>query len=126
MRTYDEAKTEAREGSPFSNGTEGEMWMSRWCERCSNDPVDPEEQATNGCPLILIALEAHTPAEWLPQPFESPDRYHCIEYRSPDDGPGEPQPIPDPPGQPGLFPRADFEGVRMYADSVPTKEKADA
>lgn len=134
MRTYDEAKTEAAEGSPFSNGTDGEMWMSRWCERCSNDPVDPEEQAENGCPLILIALEGYTPAEWLRQSQDSPDRFHCVEYRGRDDGNGdsddgppppvEPRPIPDPPNQPALFPRERFEGVRMYADMVPVIQEA--
>ena len=118
MRTYDEARSSAAEGSPFSNSTDGDMWMARWCERpCRND--SPELVARGeGCPLILVALEGYTPAEWLPQPFDSLDRWHCVEYRGPDE-PGEPQPIPDPPDQPALWPREDFEGVRMFVDAIP-------
>lgn len=124
MRTYDEASAAARPEPPFSNSTDGDMWMANWCEHpCRND--SPEMVARGeGCPLILVALEGYTPAEWLPQPFNAPDRWHCVEFRGPDDGPGEPEPIPDPPDQPAFWPREDFEGVRMYVDMVSVTEEA--
>lgn len=108
MRTHDEAWEAAREGSPFSNSTEGDAWMHNWCHRCLNDK-------NSDCPLILIAYCGRTPSEWLEQDsFSLYDRYHCVEFRD-EDGPGdtEPTPIPDPPGQLTMWPREPFEGVRM-------------
>lgn len=131
MRNYSDVFEAARAERPFSNSTQWEVWSYRWCERCLNDPVDPDEQAMNGCPLILVALNDRTPAEWMEQPpNESGDYFHCVEFRErgeddDDDGPPEPvepQPIPDPPGQQVLFPREPYEGVRMFADLVPAAE----
>lgn len=118
MRTYEQIMADARDGQAFSNSDEGYDWMDRWCGPCVNDDENRLHQG-GGCPLILASLMHKKPVEWLEQPADTPDRWHCIEHRGPDDGPGEPQPIPDPPGQPGLFPREPHEGVRMYADSVP-------
>ena len=121
MRTYEEIDADARDGSPFSNGTEGEGWMANWCYRpCIQDKNDD-------CPLILVALMGKTPAEWMEQPRGDSgykvfgDQYHCIEFRSEEDGPNpEPQPIPDPPDQGLLLPREPFEATRMFVGVAPT------
>ena len=111
------------ETSPFSNGTEGYDWMYRWCDRCQH-PVEVAWQKYSngkrktqlkgyegGCPLLMAALAGHTPAEWLEQD-QGIDRYHCIEFRGPEDGGGEPRPKPDPPNMDGLFPTPERR-VRM-------------
>jgi hypothetical protein len=115
MRTDDEIMAGAQPGSPFSNGTEGYGWQSRWCGRpCAHDAAfQRDERGATGCPLLLVALTGSTPSEWLRQPAGSPDRYHCIEFRAEGDGPAGPQPIPDPPGQGALLPREPYEAVRM-------------
>ncbi|ART74330.1 hypothetical protein BTO20_37545 (plasmid) [Mycobacterium dioxanotrophicus] len=107
----------------FSNGTDGYDWMSRWCDRCRH-PVEIAWQNYNigkrktqmkgyegGCPLLMAAMTGDvTPTEWLPQD-EGPDRYHCIEFRGPDDGRQPPRPKPEPPGMEGLFERPQ-RGIR--------------
>lgn len=123
MRMLDEVMATSPERSPFSNGTEGYDWMSRWCDRCHH-PVEVAWQNYNdgkrktqlkgyagGCPLLMAALCGHTPAEWLEQDNDL-DRYHCIEFRGPDDGGGKPRPKPDPPNMDGLFDRPEPR-VRM-------------
>jgi len=116
VRTFDEALAASREGSPFSNGTEGYGWMEEWCERCVHDAGADEG---GGCPLVLVALHRRTPSEWLEQ--ERRGDYHCIEYRDRDDpGPGyEPPPDPPLPGQLALLPAEPYKGVRMFADQIP-------
>lgn len=123
MRTLNEVMETSPETSPFSNGTEGYDWMSRWCDRCHH-PVEVAWQNYSngkrktqlkgyegGCPLLMAALCGHTPAEWLQQDGGL-DRYHCIEFRGPDDGGGEQKPKPDPPNMDGLFERPG-RSVRM-------------
>lgn len=119
MRAYDEIDKDARDGSPFSNSTSGEMWMSRWCHRCANDSPEMVDRG-EGCPLILVALCGRTPVEWLEQ--EGIQDYHCIEFRPEDDGGGDDKQKPPPqpmPGQVELFPSTDtHQGVRMFKDVV--------
>lgn len=119
MRTYDEIDRDARDGSPFSNSTSGEIWMSQWCHRCKNDSPELVDKG-EGCPLILIALCGKTPVEWHPQ--EGIQDYHCIEFRDERGGGGEPgpkRPAPEMPGQEQLFPaEATHQGVRMFKDVV--------
>lgn len=121
MRTYDEIMSTARDEAPFSNGTEGFGWMENWCWRCHN-PAElawrryeegkrkmPPTEFPGGCPLMLVALQQKTPTEWIDQWKEGEpypiDRFHCIEFRGPDDGRnGEPRPKRDPTGMDGLFP----------------------
>lgn len=113
--SYDEALKTARDNPAFSNGTEWEIWSYNWCERCTNDSPEMVDRG-DGCSLIAVAMfEQKTPAEWMEQEDRSPsDRYHCISFRSEDDGPDpEPKPIPDPPGQLTLTPREPFEQARM-------------
>ncbi|WP_405149505.1 hypothetical protein OG589_14765 [Sphaerisporangium sp. NBC_01403] len=122
LPTCEQALASAREGSPFSNGTEGYAWMENNCERCVHDAATRRDDWANGCPLILVALLGKTPAEWLRKDHaHMGDQYTCIYFRDEDDGgPGEPTPIPDPPGQEGLFPRDEFERpCLMFADTAP-------
>lgn len=119
---YDEARHEPA----FSNSTEGDGWMSSNCGTCIHDKDQRTEDIPGpGCPLILVALMGRTPIQWMEGPL-SPEghisianQYRCIQYRHEDDGPAEPQPIPDPPGQLTIASRADCEGVRMLAQPTP-------
>jgi hypothetical protein len=113
---YDEARHE----TPFSNGTEGDGWFYANCETCWHDREQrSEETAGPGCPLIMVAYLGRTPIQWMEGPRSTeglisiPNQYRCIEYRHEDDGPADPQPIPDPPGQLTLIPREDYQGHRM-------------
>lgn len=125
MRSYDEAYEAARDRSAFANGTEGEMWMSNWCERCTHDTEEKQNKG-GGCPLVLVAIMQRTPSEWLDGPrdenglFSRYDQYHCVEFRDrknpPNDGPSRgPRPMP---GQGQLIPEEPYKGVRMFADVV--------
>jgi hypothetical protein len=115
VRTYDEIAASARDERPFSNGTEWEIWAANWCWACHN-PVEvawrryqegkrktAPKDFPGGCPLIGCALNGKTPTEWLDQRKEGEpyplDRFHCIEFRGPDDGGGDPWggPPPRPP-----------------------------
>ncbi|MFD6113655.1 hypothetical protein ACFWG0_26580 [Streptomyces yangpuensis] len=114
---YDRLYEEARDEPAFSNGDEGYSWIDANCSTCIHDK-EQRDSMSGGCPLILISLMGRTPIQWLDQKQEGrlysrQGQYQCIEYRHEDDGPVEPQPIPDPPGQLTLAPRDDFEGVRM-------------
>jgi hypothetical protein len=63
---------EAADRPAFSNGTEGEAWMARWCYRCLHD------QGEEGCPLVLAAFLGKTPAQWREdQPGSLGDQYTC-------------------------------------------------
>ncbi len=125
--SVDALYAEAREERPFANSDEGYGWMDNWCGRCIHDADQRSEDATGpGCPLVMVAFLGRRPIQWLDGPrdengnYRIADQYHCIEYRHEDDGPAEPQPIPDPPGQLTLAPRERFKGVRMFRDVVAT------
>jgi hypothetical protein len=127
LPTFEEADGRARKGSPFSNGTEGECWMDNNCHRCVHDAPTRRDEWDKGCPLIMVALLGKTPAEWMEKNRSSlGDQYTCLFFRDEDDGgPGEPTPIPDPPGQDALFPRDGFERPgRMFADTKPLEVAA--
>lgn len=113
---------EPREGSPFSNGTEGYAWTANWCDRCIHDKPAREDRYEDACGIFTLSLCGQTPGEWLEQegrPFG--DQYHCIEFRDEDDGPPPPtEPIPTPPGQGELYPMEEFVGYRMFVDMVQT------
>lgn len=133
MRTYNQLWADAKDEVPFPNGTSAEFWFDRWCAECANDPEDENEQAMNGCPLILISLNGRTPAEWVPtaNPSRVPElgdcSFDCALFRHRDDGPDpEPKPIPDPPGQDAMFPREAYEGARMFRDVAQEVTHVDA
>lgn len=133
MRAYKEIEESARDEAPFSNGDEGYGWMENWCWRPCHEPDElawqkyeagerktPPKSGT-GCPLLLLALTGKTPSEWIEQPWidDLPpvDRYHCVEFRGPDDlrnpgGPRGPQPLREPDDMDGLFERPERR-VRM-------------
>lgn len=116
---YADALARSRPGRAFSNGFEGDNWTANWCDRCLRDAPFRTMGKGSGCPLLLIAmLGDRTPAEWMEQPWgqvqgapegvTAPplgDRYHCIEFRAPGAGGGEPKPVPAPPDQGALFDR---------------------
>lgn len=127
MRTYQEIEATARDVSPFSNGTEWEIWAANWCWRPCMNPVEANwqryedgkgpapEDFPGGCPLILVAMMGKTPSEWIEQPDNGyQNDYHCIEFRDEEGDGGEPEPVPDPPGMIELFPRPE-PTTRMLA-----------
>lgn len=120
MRDEHEIHATSRDGRAFSNMTEFEMWAANWCSNCVNDGTWGAGPANAECPLLTVSmLLGCTPGEWLEQPSDSPDRYHCIEFRGEDDnGPGDPKPPPPIPGQGELIPAEPYVGTRMFADVV--------
>ena len=110
MRDLDAIMGNARDGSPFSNSTSGEMWMGDWCYRCKVDAPFQRDEAPEGCPLILVALLDKTPAEWTETGMQD---YHCSEFvevtgqdADTHEGPAAPrfpQPLPVMPGQLDIF-----------------------
>lgn len=50
------------DGKPYrpSNGTEGDIFMSRWCRRCTKD----SEVLKIYCPILNGALCGEQPKEW--------------------------------------------------------------
>lgn len=132
LPTYDEAFARARQRSAFANGTEGDAWLEANCERCLHDKPTREGRPQDGCPLIMVAYEGRTPAEWLDGSrdeqgrYGMADQYTCVLFR-PEDEPGadEPAPIPDLPDQEVLFPRDEYvRPARMYADTKPVEVTA--
>lgn len=124
---YDRLYAEALDEPAFSNGDEGYSWTEAHCSTCIHDK-EQRDSMSGGCPLILVSLMGRTPIQWLDQKqdgrrYSREGQYICVEYRHEDDGPTEPQPIPDPPGQLTLAPRDDYEGVRMLTP-LPEPEAA--
>lgn len=125
---YGDAWERARDEPPFCNGTEGYDWMENWCYRCLRDAPFRNTGNGGGCPLIRVAMMGRTPAEWLDGPrdeqgrYSIGDQYHCIEFKAPGDGGGEPRPRPDPPDMDGLFERPERR-VRMLRGAVPARPR---
>lgn len=97
MKTFDEAMATARDGSPFSNSTQWEIWADRWCYTCSKDSPELVDKG-QGCPLITVALMERTPAEWTAETEEDRvmARYTCSEYEERPEWPGDDDPDSDP------------------------------
>lgn len=104
----------------FSNSDEGYGWMGANCGTCVHEKPSRAGREDPGCPLILVALMGRRPVQWIDGPVDErgrcslAGRYLCVEYRHEDDGPTDPQPVPDPPGQLALFGRESYTGVRMW------------
>lgn len=129
LPTYDEVYAKAAEGSPFSNSTEGDAWTANNCQRCIHDKPARNDDYENACPILGVAYCGKTPAEWMrKEGFRLGDQYMCLFFRDEDNGgPGEPTPIPDPPGQDALFPRDGFERPgRMFDDTKPQEVSSHA
>ena len=90
-----------------SNGTEGCMFESEWCDRCVRDvPPDPEGGRDLGeCQIHNHALMGVQPPEWV----EDDSGPRCTAFQSIDTLKTDPltrQPgDPDMPGQQTLFPK---------------------
>lgn len=108
VRTEEEIRADAAEGSPFSNGTEGYAWIENWCAEC----VHNDEETELYCPILTVSLLHFTPKEWVEQPWQQiPGRpegetapvlggqYVCTEFerRPDDDGDDGAEPEPEPP-----------------------------
>jgi len=111
MRDLDTIMETARDGSPFSNSTSGEMWMGEWCYRCKVDGPFQRDEAAEGCPILYVALTRKTPAEWTETGMQD---YACSEFdedhgddgddgEGPPAGPTWPQPVTEMEGQVDLF-----------------------
>jgi hypothetical protein len=118
MDDVDTIYANAREGRPFSNGTDWEIWSYNNCENgCVHDAAYQRGETNEGCPLVLVAMLDRTPREWIPGPDEyCGDKYACVFYRheDEDDPDATPQPVPDPDGMEALFPREICEGPRVF------------
>ncbi len=72
----------------FSNGTEGEAWMSAWCNHCARDHGMHNGGAEQPmCDLILqtmLGRDSTWPEGWLPEPddgdFYLPSRIVCLAF----------------------------------------------
>lgn len=84
------ALSDATSRVPFSNGTEGDAWMSVWCTYCVHDHAIHGPAAGTGCQLIGDAMfgsaepELWTwPEAWIPEPpgsFSLPSRLICGQF----------------------------------------------
>lgn len=78
----------ACEGPAFSNGTEGDAWMSKWCEYCEHDHEMHANATGPGCSLIGNHMIDHHswPEAWLPEPDDGrgflPSRMVCLAFKA--------------------------------------------
>ena len=102
----------------FSNGTDGQIWMNEWCNRCANDHgTHKAEWDEDGCPHIVSTLVHQFDPVFIPteELVERPDgttfvwsSWSCMEFRrcpcdrGPED-PGVEPPAPIDPNQGALF-----------------------
>lgn len=123
MRTEDEIRADAADERPFANGSEHDIWASRYCyDDCVHDDAEREIY----CPIINVALlgphgRPSWPVEWTRRYIrfgariegttrvevhettaDDPAGYmtvgECTEYeRRRDPGDGDPPAEPDPP-----------------------------
>ncbi|MFE3060570.1 hypothetical protein [Nocardia sp. NPDC059239] len=79
MKSFEEYEAAAREGSPFSNSTEWEIWQFNACMGAGNDSRRCVNDDNDDCPLVMLAVQGCTPAEWTgPR-----GRYQCSEKTTP-------------------------------------------
>lgn len=99
--------------SYLSNGTQGDLWMHRWCFRCVRDhgySHVKEGDPGKGCPIIMRMMADEHPIPELVDHYEGgpwgPDHLECRMFehcRCQDDGWEEPQPPPKPDPNQGLL-----------------------
>lgn len=84
------ALAEAARGVPFSNGTEGDAWMSKWCAFCVHDHTSHDGTYTDGgCTIVLWMMTAESwsayPECLIPEPddgsFSLPSRMVCTKFQ---------------------------------------------
>ncbi len=115
MRDYDAIFEDAKDESPFSNGTSGEIWMGSWCYRCKVDGPFQRDEATEGCPLLLVALMRRTPKEWTEVGCQD---YTCSEFVPDDEGDADEQPTPPPFPQPVAEMDGQTDIFAAFADQI--------
>lgn len=74
--TYEEEQQRADTANrPFANSTEGNAWVSTWCNTCLRE---------RNCPLIdLVIIDGVTPFGWVPRDrADLGFQYVCTEYVS--------------------------------------------
>lgn len=83
-----------------SNGTEGEIFMARWCARCSRDQARRDGDAFDGCEIIDLTMaydidDPSYPKAWVQDDDGSPS---CSEFTAgdADDQPLDPQAVVRP------------------------------
>lgn len=88
----------------FSNGTEGEMYMARWCERCVHWRDDKDGRG-DGCPIWDLHLLYNYDQHKKPSteralamfiPYVDGHNSQCVMFweRGKGNGGGEPVPVP--------------------------------
>lgn len=70
-----------------SNGTEGEIFMSQWCNRCLRDRARREGDAFDGCDIVTRTMafdidHPSYPEEWVQDDDGSPA---CLSFTAEDD-----------------------------------------
>jgi hypothetical protein len=79
----------AATGRPFSNGTEGDAWMGKWCAYCVHDHTSHDLTFTDGgCEIVLWMMTAEQydsyPECLIPEPddgsFSLPSRMVCTRF----------------------------------------------
>ena len=73
----------------FANGTEFEIWSSKWCEHCAHDHAAHVDEF-GGCDLVLQSLIGEHPVEWVPPHDSTPTKYVCQRFTACTDCGGDP------------------------------------
>lgn len=71
--------------APFSNGTEGDAWMDKWCRYCARDhEMHGDDGHGPGCELMRSSYIDEWPQGWVPEPddgaFFLPSRLVCLAF----------------------------------------------
>lgn len=79
---------------PFSNGTEGDAWIDKWCRYCARDH-EVHTETGPGCGLMTTAMFGDEwPEGWVPEPddgrFFLPSRMVCMAFTPCEDCGGDP------------------------------------
>ncbi len=111
MRTEAEIAADARPGRAFSNGTEFDIWASRYCYECVHDDSGTSGASEKNCPILTVALISQsTPREWVTETVDTPHGPYtgigtCTEFEQRPEWPGDDDPDAGPP--PGPTPECD-------------------
>lgn len=125
MRTYEEIAADAADETPFSNGTEFEMWADsgRGCWDCIHDNDETETY----CPILSVSLLGPSwPKEWTREKHRweiggKSGAYdvvgECTEFeeRRDDDG-GDPETEPTSPPAPEIDGQIDM--FEVFAEQI--------
>jgi hypothetical protein len=63
-----------------SNGTEGEIFISKWCENCKRDPASRNSEAKTQCAILTNSLIGKQPKQWIYQD-EKPVCTSFVDFR---------------------------------------------